>query len=75
MLIDLGGFSVGVSDRAGYLTCMHSVTEPDIASDLCNQCITNRYETFRLTIFNNRHELYQAVISSDTLDAWAPSSK
>jgi site-specific DNA recombinase len=108
MLIDLGGFSVGVHERTQPLTCIHSVTtcEPcqnsnmnqssrkevkrhegvhdraqpltrihsvtgsDTKASLCIQCITDRDAAFMLAAFESRDALYQAVISSDTLDNW-----
>lgn len=72
MLIDLGGFSVGVHDRKKHLTCIHFVTRDDVQPGLCNYCITDRDEAFRSAVLENRKVLYEAVISSNALDNWTP---
>ena len=75
MLIDLGGFSVGVHDRHKPLTCMHSVTSGDTQPRLCRNCITDRDETFKSAVIENREALYQAVISNTALDNWIPTTQ
>lgn len=70
MLIDLGGFSVGVRGRAESLPCRHTFTDIKVEAGSCNKCITERDESFRLGVFERRDELYQAVIKNDRLDQW-----
>jgi site-specific DNA recombinase len=72
MLIDLGGFSVGVRDRTQPLTCIHSVTSGDTQPRLCRNCITDRDEKFQQLVIENRTILYNAVISENSLDHWRP---
>ena len=68
MLLDIGGFHEGALDRKDSRTCMHSVTGCNISFDQCAQCITERDEAFRSAVFENHHDLYQAITTDDRLD-------
>ncbi len=65
----------GVHDRHKPLTCMHSVTSGDTQPRLCRNCITDRDETFKSAVIENREALYQAVISNTALDNWIPTTQ
>lgn len=60
-------------DRQATRTCMHSVTEGDEHAKPCPNCVTERYEAFRLAVLDNRQALYDAVISNAALDNWIPT--
>lgn len=70
MLLDLGGFSLGVRERRAIRPCIHSVTDNDFP--MCKQCITERDEAYKKAIFEKRFEWYQAVVTDNSLDYWTP---
>ncbi len=68
VLLDMGGVCVGEESPKGVRKCRQDVTGSDAQAHICNKCITDRNEAFRIAVFNKRDELYKAVITDDRLD-------